>query len=108
MVMAGFVEFTLAFLLIALTGTGFIVTTVALAGVFILAIIDFGKVDAIGHLGIIVSLFLMAIMGPSRLNYYFADFNDDPAKRAFKISICYLAALVFFTAIYYGLQKIAA
>ena len=108
MVMAGFVEFTLAFLLIALTGTGFIVTTVALAGVFILAIIDFGKVDAIGHLAIIVSLYLMAIMGPCRLNYFFAGLSNQPAKRAFKVSICYLFALIFFTLIYYGLQKIAA
>ncbi len=108
MVMAGFVEFTLAFLLVALTGTGFIVTTIALAGVFILAIIDFGKVDAIGHLAIIVSLYLMAIMGPCKLNTFVSGVDQRPIKRAIKVSIIYLLALIFFTAIYYGIQKIAA
>lgn len=106
MVMAGFVEFTLAFLLIALTGTGFVVTTIALAGVFVLAIIDFGKVDAIGHLAIIVSLYLMTIMGPCKLNYFFAQLDAHPLKRALKITACYLISLVFFVVIYYGVQFI--
>ena len=104
MVMAGFVEFTLAFLLIALTGACFVVTAIALALVFILAIVDFGKVDAIGHIAIIIALFLMAIKGPCHLNYWFASLDVDPSRRALKILCLYFVALIFFTTIYYGLQ----
>jgi len=104
MVMAGFVEFTLAFLLVVLTGAGFIVTAISLAVVFILAIIDFGKVDAIGHLAIIVALFVMAIKGPCKLNFMFASLADDPFARAQKVTACYVVSLAFFVTIYYGTQ----
>ncbi len=103
MIMAGFVEFALAFLLIAIAGSGFVVTTVSLSLVFILAIIDFGKIDAIGHLAIIVCLLLMALKGPSRINLFFANMDPDPARNAIKVTGCYLLSLTFFIAIYYGM-----
>lgn len=106
MVMAGFVEFTLAFLLVVLTGTGFIVTALFLAVVFMLAIIDFGKIDAIGHLAIIVSLLIMVIKGPCKLNFMFASLAKDPVARACKTTVCYAFSLVFFVTIYYGTQFI--
>lgn len=104
MIIAGFVEFTLAFLLIALTGTGFIVTTLALAGIFLLAIVSFGKVDAIGHLGIIVCLYMMTLKGPCKLNYIFAKLHNNPIIRATKVTSIYFLSLAFFTTIYYALQ----
>lgn len=104
MVMAGFVEFTLAFLLLVLTGTGFVVTALALAGVFILAIVDFGKIDAIGHLAIIVALLVMVIKGPCKLNFMFASLADKPFLRAQKVTVCYVVSLAFFVTIYYGTQ----
>ena len=103
MIMAGFVEFSLAFLLIAIAGSGFVVTTVALSMIFILAIIDFGKIDAIGHLAIIVCLLLMALKGPSRINLFFANMDPDPARNAIKVTGCYLLSLTFFIAAYYGM-----
>lgn len=106
MVMAGFVEFALAFLLIVLTGAGFVVTCVALASVFVLAIIDFGKVDAIGHLAIIVCLLLMAIKGPSGINLWFEKISANPATRATKVTALYFVSLMFFVAIYYGVQYV--
>lgn len=107
MVMAGFAEFTLAFLLIALTGIGFLITTLSLASVFVLAIIDFGKIDAIGHLAIIVCLVLMAIQGPSKINIWFECLDKDPVRRAMKITTAYCVALLFFTVIYYSMYHLS-
>lgn len=108
MIIAGYVEFALAFLLIAIAGSAFILTTISLAIVFILAIIDFGKVDAIGHLAIIVALFLMALKGPSRINVFFSSLDADPARNALKVSACYVLSMTFFTLLYYALQFIWA
>ena len=107
MVMAGFVEFTLAFLLVVLSGVGFVITAVVLALFFLLAIIAFGKTDAIGHLAIIACLFLMAIKGPCRINLWFAALDNDPAIRAIKVSAIFCGSLLFFVTLYYGLYTLS-
>ncbi|MBX2809574.1 MAG: hypothetical protein KTR20_13195 [Cellvibrionaceae bacterium] len=99
--MAGFVEFVFAFLLIATSGISFIVATLGLATMFISAIIDFGKVDAIGHLGIIAALFVMAIHGPSKLNLWMSNLHQNVVLNAFYLSLIYSVSLTLFFVFYY-------
>ncbi len=62
--LASFVEFALAFH--TLTGLELLRLGIAgLGGIFLLAVQDFGKLDAIGHLPIIVSMAAMLLHGPT-------------------------------------------
>lgn len=62
---AGFVELTLAFLLL-FSRNMLLITAIMLNGIFIAATVDFGKVDAVGHLLIMATLVVMCVEGPSK------------------------------------------
>src|SRR5690606_20032890 len=88
---AGVIEFTLAF---ALVWTPLVrrVSAILLAATFISAIVQFGKIDAIGHALIIVALLAIA-----------AD-NAPASKRQWNTLLApaaYCLALVTFMGIYY-------
>ncbi|MDA9004107.1 hypothetical protein N9J26_01315 [bacterium] len=102
MIIAGVIEFFLAFLLIATRSISFLLAAMGLAVVFLLAIIDFGKVDAIGHLGIIVCLFVMVIYGPTWLNYRLSNLHKDRPTNALLVTGLYLFSLCLFFGLYYG------
>ncbi len=105
MIMAGFVEFVFAFLLVAAGGISFLITTLGLALIFILAIFDFGKIDAIGHLAIIASLLVMALYGPTSINTGFSRIHKNRWVKATLISVIYCASLALFFALYYGIRS---
>ena len=102
MLLAGFAEFTLAFFLIALCGALFVVMTLLLDLVFVLAIIDFGKLDAIGHLAIIVALLLMALNGPVWLNRRLMSLHANQAVNAGLLALLYSVLVILFFGAYYG------
>lgn len=103
--LGGFGEFVFAFLLIAVAGFSFVGTTIFLAAIFIAAIYDFGKIDAVGHLAIIVALFMMAMHGPTKLNRWFANLHSRPIVNAFYVTLIYSVSVVFFFLIYYLVRK---
>jgi hypothetical protein len=89
MTAAGMVEFSLAF---ALMCTPLVrrVAAILLAGMFTSAVLEFGKIDAIGHLMIVIILVAIAV-------------DDAPAPEhapAF-VPAYFCAALVGFVAVYY-------
>jgi hypothetical protein len=90
---AGVIEFTLAF---ALVWTPLVrrVASIVLAGMFLGAILEFGKLDAIGHAPIVAVL--LAIVG-DRVN------SPAPSRiRALALApACFAAALGAFLALYY-------
>lgn len=63
--LAGFVELTLAFLLL-FSRNILLLVAIGLNGIFIAATADFGKVDAVGHLLIMTTLVVMSLEGPSK------------------------------------------
>jgi hypothetical protein len=88
---AGVIEFTLAF---ALIWTPLVrrASAIILTAVFISAIVEFGKIDAIGHSGIIAVLIAIA-----------ADNARVPATRRDVVlaPVYYASALMLFLGIYY-------
>jgi hypothetical protein len=92
MTAAGVAEFSLAF---ALLWTPLVRRSAAivLAFMFIGAVLDFGKIDAIGHLMIIVILFGII-----------ADDQPDERHAPLLAPLWYCASLVVFVAAYYGLH----
>jgi hypothetical protein len=89
---AGAVEFALAF---ALMWTPLVRRTAAtmLAGMFISAVIPFGKVDLIGHTLIVVVLF--AIIGDNRP-------KTSLVRYPWLLPVGYAAAVALFLSLYYG------
>ncbi len=103
MVVAGFVEFTLAFYI--LTGLGLLRLGIfGLGLIFVSAILDFGKLDAIGHLPTIASLAAMFLHGPTPLHHRLHDAGRGLLAEARRAGISYVAAIGVFFAAYYGVQ----
>ena len=92
MILAGFVEFSLAF---GLIWTPLVrrLSALVLTVTFVSAVIDFGRVDAIGHLLIVLILVFVAA-------------DDGPAieRRPLSVIFLYFGALAFFFDIYYGIH----
>jgi len=103
MVVAGFVEFALAFYI--LTGLGLLRLGICGLGlIFVAAILDFGKLDAIGHLPTIVSLAAMFLHGPTLLHHWLHDTRRGLLAEASRAGCSFATAIsICFTA-YYGLQ----
>jgi hypothetical protein len=88
-----------------LTGLGLLrLAILGLSTIFAAAIIDFGKIDAIGHLPILVPLIAMFLHGPTKINLWFHDNSESVLRRA-RTAGTGLATTVFvFFAAYYGIQ----
>lgn len=106
MVLAGFVELVLAFLLLCTSGLMFVLTAIGFSCIFMLAIIDFGKIDAIGHLIIIASLVLMVVTGPSVINKKISNLHSKPLYNAFFTTLIYFVSIAFFFALYYLVRSL--
>jgi hypothetical protein len=106
MMLAGFVEFAFAFLIVSVSGVGFIIATIGLATIFMLAIIDFGKIDAIGHMAIIGSLLVMSLNGPTKINLRFASMHPNAVYNACLITLVYCVSITLFFALYYGVRHL--
>jgi hypothetical protein len=103
MVVAGFIEFAFAFYM--LTGLALLrFAILGLGAIFIAAIPDFGKVDAIGHLPILVSMVAMFMNGPTQLNLWLHKGADSVFRKARTVGTTFAATVFIFFATYYGLQ----
>ena len=103
MIIAGFVEFSLAFYI--MTGLTLVRLAIAgLIGLFLAAIIDFGKIDAIGHLPIVVPLLAMFVHGPNQLQKWFYDGSAGLFDEARKASVSFATSICLLLSIYYGIQ----
>lgn len=102
-VMAGFIEFTLAFYF--MTGRGLVrFGAAAFAVVFIVAIPEFGHLDSVGHLPIVGIMAVVCLRGASPLQRAFGLLGRKPIANAAGIAALYVAVLVAFFGAYYGLQ----
>jgi hypothetical protein len=69
-VLAGFVEFFLAYFLLGGRFFGRLAAA-ALLVIFVVAVVDFGKIDAVGHLMIILALVAIILQGPQPVGDFF-------------------------------------
>ena len=103
MVLAGFVEFALAFYI--LTGLGLLRLGIgSLCIIFVAAIFDFGKIDAIGHLPLIAAMAAMFLHGPTPLHHALHNAGRGMLVEARRSSALFLGAVGVFFLAYYGLQ----
>lgn len=105
-VIAGFIEFTLAFYLI--TGRGLLrVGGVGYMLIFLGAMSPFGKLDVFGHLIIVAILMITVLRGSTRMQDAFYWTRRGAVFNAAWITAVYLASLPLFVASYYALQLTA-
>lgn len=102
-VMASFVEFTLAFFV--MTGRGLVrVGAAGYAAIFVAAVPEFGHLDAVGHIPIVGILLVVCLHGASPLQRLFRIQDREPLTNALAISGLFLASLTAFVTMYYGLR----
>jgi hypothetical protein len=103
MVIAGFVEFALAFHI--LTGLGLLRLGIAGLGlIFVAAIADFGRLDAIGHLPVVVALAVLFLHGPTPLHRRLHDARRGLLGEAKRAGLGFALAIALFIGAYWGLQ----
>lgn len=103
-VLAGFVEFALAFYI--LFGLGLL--RIAILGfglIFVAAVADFGKIDAIGHLPVIAAFAAMFLHGPTVLHRAFLNARGSLYVEARRAGVYFVGAICLFFVAYYGLQR---
>lgn len=102
-VIAAFVEFTLAFYLA--TGRGMLrLGALALLGVFVVAMPEFGRRDVTGNLPLVAILGLLVIEGGSALQRFWRLPNRGIALNAAFTCLLYAIALSVFFCLYYSVQ----
>jgi hypothetical protein len=106
MIIAGFVELSLAFFM--LTGTALLrLSCLALLALLVSAVPEFGKIDAIGHFLIIVVLAAMIIAGQSGIELPPTLRRDSVVSHSSVLTLAYAATIAVLFAIYYSAQFIA-
>ncbi len=105
-VIAGFVEFSLAFYLVV--GRGLLrAGALALMVVFITAMPEFGHLDVVGHIPIVAILLAVVVRGPTPLQDALRLPARGPLSNAVAVSGLFLVTLFGMMAAYYGLQLTA-
>lgn len=107
MVLAGFVEFNLTFVLLSSSSLLSRAIALGLMSVFVLAIAKFGMIDAIGHLLIIAILVVLVLHGPTEgRNFLVLESKSLWTEAYFMTGLYVLAFVLVFTA-FYGFHYLA-
>ncbi|WP_162140741.1 hypothetical protein [Arenimonas oryziterrae] len=106
MILAGFVEFNITFVLLGAASMVGRVVAFGLQSVFVLAIFEFGMIDAIGHLMIIAILFVLFFRGPTEARNMLVLRDKGLWTEAYFMTGLYTLALVVMFMAYYGLHHV--
>ncbi len=107
MILAGFVEFNVTFLLLSSVSLLSRAVALGLLAVFALAISMFGLIDAIGHLLIMAILTVLVVFGPTKGRNFLALSGKSLWVEAYFMTGLYILAFVLIFIAYYGVQSLA-
>ncbi len=106
MIIAGFVEFSLAFFMV--TGTTLLrLSCAVLLMMMVGAIPEFGEVDAIGHLVILAGLLTMIMAGQRTLQLPVGLTRSGVLTQASTLTLAYSTSIVMLFGLYYSSQFLA-
>ncbi|RDJ25103.1 hypothetical protein DWF00_18055 [Bosea caraganae] len=103
LILAGFVEFVASFLLLYGRTSQRLVAFTLLV-IFLAAVIDFGKIDAVGHSMIIATLAVTIINGNTIINRVLQNHIPSFMIGGSEAVVTYLGYLLLFFTMYYGLH----
>jgi hypothetical protein len=104
-VLAGFVEFFLAYFLLGGRFFGRL-AALGLLGIFVTAVLDFGKIDAVGHMMIILALIVIILQGPQPVGNFFTWPRLGITRGAFVSLGMLMAVLSTYLLGYFGLHHL--
>ena len=106
MLLAGFVEFGVAFILLGATSIAGRLVALGFQAIFMLAIFEFGLLDAIGHLMIIAILFVLFLRGPTSAREILVLKEKSVAMEIYFMTGLFFLAFVMMFIAYYGLHAV--
>ena len=104
MKLSGFMEFFVTFILLGAVSVVGRLVSLALMSIFVLAVAEFGIVDAIGHLMIIAILFVLIVRGPTSAREMLVLRDKSLFTEAYFMTGLYYLAFVTIFLLYYGLH----
>lgn len=106
MVLAGFVEFNVIFLLLGAASIVTRIIALGLESIFVLAIFKFGLIDAVGHLMIIAILFVLIVRGPTDARNILVLREKSVWMEAYFMTGLYYLAFTTIFLMYYGFHHL--
>jgi hypothetical protein len=107
MVLAGYVEFTLTFMLLSSASLLSRAIALGFGSIFALAIFKFGMIDAVGHLLIMAILFVLIVHGPTKGRNLVVLDQKSLWTEAYFMTSNYIFFFVMAFIAYYGLHYLA-
>ena len=106
MILAGFMEFGVAFILLGAASIVGRLVALGLQLIFMLAIFKFGLLDAVGHLMIIAILFVLFVRGPTSAREILVLKEKSVWMETYFMTGLYFLAFVVIFISYYGLHSV--
>jgi hypothetical protein len=107
MMISGFVEFFVTFILLGAVSVVGRLVSLGFMSIFVLAVVQFGIVDAIGHLMIVAILFVLIVRGPTSARDMLVLPDKSLFTEAYFMTGLYFLAFVMTFILYYGIHYIS-
>ncbi len=104
MKLSGFLEFFITFILLGAVSVVGRLISLGFMSIFVLAVFEFGVVDAIGHLMIVAILFVLIVRGPTDARNMLVLPDKSLFTEAYFMTGLYYLAFVTIFLLYYGLH----
>lgn len=104
MKLSGFMEFLITFILLGAVSVVGRLISLGFMSIFVLAVFEFGAVDAIGHLMIVAILFVLIVRGPTDARNMLVLPDKSLFTEAYFMTGLYYLAFVTVFLLYYGLH----
>ena len=106
MMLSGFVEFSITFALLGAVSVVGRLVSLGTMSIFVLAVFEFGIVDAVGHLMIVAILFVLIVRGPTDARNMLVLPDKSVFTEAYFMTGLYFLAFVMIFILYYGLHHL--
>lgn len=107
MMVSGFVEFFVTFILLGAVSVVGRLISLGFMSVFVLAVLQFGIVDALGHLMIVAILFVLIVRGPTDARNMLVLPDKSLFTEAYFMTGLYFLAFVMIFILYYGIHHLS-
>lgn len=106
MKVSGFVEFFVTFILLGAVSVVGRLISLGLMSVFVLAVFEFGMLDAVGHMMIVAILWVLIVRGPTDARNMLVLPDKSLFTEAYFMTGLYFLAFVMVFILYYGIHHL--
>ncbi len=107
MKVSGFIEFFVTFILLGAVSVVGRLISLGFMSIFVLAVFEFGTLDAVGHMMIVAILFVLIVRGPTDARNMLVLPDKSLFTEAYFMTGLYYLAFVTIFILYYGIHYLA-